>query len=158
KHPRHPPLHPLSLHDALPISLTDAHGRKADFRHVILIMTTNAGAQEMAAEAIGFGNVSNAEKGRKALERLFSPEFRNRLDAIVPFAALGPEAVERVVDKFVSELEAQLAARRVTIELTAAGPRGRATPRAAPPFAAPPLSPPIPTAAEQPLRLPHTPP
>jgi ATP-dependent Clp protease ATP-binding subunit ClpA len=101
-------------------TLTDSTGRKADFRHVILIMTTNAGAQEMAAAAIGFGAVSNAEKGQKALERLFSPEFRNRLDAVVAFGPLQPDAIERVVDKFMAELEAQLAARRVTIELTPA--------------------------------------
>jgi ATP-dependent Clp protease ATP-binding subunit ClpA len=101
-------------------TLTDSTGRKADFRHVILIMTTNAGAQEMAAAAIGFGNASNAEKGQKALERLFSPEFRNRLDAVVAFGPLQPEAIERVVDKFMAELEAQLAARRVNVELTPA--------------------------------------
>jgi ATP-dependent Clp protease ATP-binding subunit ClpA len=101
-------------------TLTDSTGRKADFRHVILIMTTNAGAQEMAAAAIGFGSVSNAEKGQKALERLFSPEFRNRLDAVVAFGPLQPEAIERVVDKFMAELETQLAARRVNVELTPA--------------------------------------
>jgi ATP-dependent Clp protease ATP-binding subunit ClpA len=101
-------------------TLTDNTGRKADFRHVALIMTTNAGAQEMAAAAIGFGDVSNQEKGQKALEKLFSPEFRNRLDAVVHFGRLTPEAVERVVDKFITELEEQLASRRVTIELTPA--------------------------------------
>ncbi|HEV7735416.1 MAG TPA: ATP-dependent Clp protease ATP-binding subunit ClpA [Candidatus Binatia bacterium] len=101
-------------------TLTDATGRKADFRHVILIMTTNAGAQEMAAASIGFGSASNEEKGQKALERLFSPEFRNRLDAVVAFGSLQPDAIERVVDKFMAELEAQLAAKRVSIELTPA--------------------------------------
>ncbi len=101
-------------------TLTDATGRKADFRHVVLIMTTNAGAQEMAAAAIGFGSPSNLDKGQKALEKLFSPEFRNRLDAVVPFAPLGPEAIARVVDKFVRELAGQLAAKRVTLEVTAA--------------------------------------
>ncbi|HXJ36846.1 MAG TPA: AAA family ATPase [Candidatus Eisenbacteria bacterium] len=104
-------------------TLTDAQGRKADFRHVILIMTTNAGAQEMAAAAIGFGNVSNAEKGQKVIERLFSPEFRNRLEAVVLSAALGAEAVERVVDKFMTDLEGQLAQRRVQTELTPAARR-----------------------------------
>jgi ATP-dependent Clp protease ATP-binding subunit ClpA len=104
-------------------TLTDHTGRKADFRHVILIMTTNAGAQEMAAAAIGFGGASNAEKGRKALERLFSPEFRNRLDAVVHFGRLAPEAIERVVDKFVTELDAQLDVRRVTVQLTPAARR-----------------------------------
>jgi ATP-dependent Clp protease ATP-binding subunit ClpA len=104
-------------------TLTDATGRKADFRHVVLIMTTNAGAQEMAATAIGFGEVSNAEKGQKALERLFSPEFRNRLDAVVHFSPLEADAVERVVDKFMTQLDAQLAAKRVTVELTPAARR-----------------------------------
>jgi ATP-dependent Clp protease ATP-binding subunit ClpA len=104
-------------------TLTDHTGRKADFRHVVLVMTTNAGAQEMAAAAIGFGEPSNRDKGKKALERLFSPEFRNRLDAIVQFGALGPEAVERVVDKFITELDAQLLARRVTIQLSPAARR-----------------------------------
>ena len=116
----HPDLFNILLQVMDHATLTDATGRKADFRHVILIMTTNAGAQEMAAAAIGFGSVSNSEKGQKALERLFSPEFRNRLDAVVQFAPLAPDAVERVVDKFMTELDAQLAARRVTIELTPA--------------------------------------
>ncbi len=101
-------------------TLTDHTGRQANFRHVILIMTTNAGAQEMASLAIGFGQPSNRDKGRKALERLFSPEFRNRLDTVVQFGTLTPEAVERVVDKFVTELDAQLNARKVTIQLTPA--------------------------------------
>ncbi|MFN8542955.1 MAG: ATP-dependent Clp protease ATP-binding subunit ClpA [Candidatus Binatia bacterium] len=132
-------------------TLTDAHGRKADFRHVTLIMTTNAGAQEMAAAAIGFGEVSNADKGQKALERLFSPEFRNRLDAIVPFAPLGTEAIERVVDKFVSELEAQLAARRVTIELTPAARHWLAERGYDPAFGARPMARLIQSAIKRPL-------
>ncbi len=119
----HPDLFNILLQVMDHATLTDNTGRKADFRHVILIMTTNAGAQEMAAAAIGFGTVSNRDKGKKALERLFSPEFRNRLDAVVTFAALGPEAVERVVDKFVTELDAQLASRRVTIQLSPAARR-----------------------------------
>ena len=119
----HPDLFNILLQVMDHASLTDPTGRKADFRNVVLIMTTNAGAQEMAAAAIGFGAASNADKGQKALERLFSPEFRNRLDATVVFAPLAPEAVERVVDKFVTELETQLAARRVTVELTAAARR-----------------------------------
>jgi ATP-dependent Clp protease ATP-binding subunit ClpA len=119
----HPDLFNILLQVMDHATLTDHTGRKADFRHVILIMTTNAGAQEMAAAAIGFGSPSNKEKGRKALERLFSPEFRNRLDAVVQFGRLTPEAVERVVDKFVTELDAQLDARRVTIQLTAAARR-----------------------------------
>jgi ATP-dependent Clp protease ATP-binding subunit ClpA len=119
----HPDLFNILLQVMDHATLTDATGRKADFRHVVLIMTTNAGAQEMAAAAIGFGAVSNAEKGQKALERLFSPEFRNRLDAVVHFAPLEPDAVERVVDKFMTQLDAQLAARGVTVELTAAARR-----------------------------------
>ena len=114
----HPDIFNILLQVMDHATLTDASGRQADFRHVILIMTTNAGAQEMAAAAIGFGSASNREKGLKALERLFSPEFRNRLDAIVPFAPLAPDAVDRVVDKFVAELETQLAARHVSITLT----------------------------------------
>jgi ATP-dependent Clp protease ATP-binding subunit ClpA len=119
----HPDLFNILLQVMDHATLTDATGRKGDFRHVVLIMTTNAGAQDMAAAAIGFGAVSNAEKGQKALERLFSPEFRNRLDAVVHFASLEPDAVERVVDKFMTELDAQLAARRVTIEVTPAARR-----------------------------------
>jgi ATP-dependent Clp protease ATP-binding subunit ClpA len=101
-------------------TLTDNNGRKADFRNVILIMTTNAGAMEMAAAAIGFGGRTNADKGGKAIERLFTPEFRNRLDATVNFHSLTPEVVERIVDKFVMELDAQLNERKVFVELTPA--------------------------------------
>jgi ATP-dependent Clp protease ATP-binding subunit ClpA len=119
----HPDIFNILLQVMDHATLTDAQGRKADFRHVILIMTTNAGAQEMAAAAIGFGDVTNAEKGQRVLEKLFSPEFRNRLDAVVHFAPLAPEAVERVVDKFMTELEGQLAQRRVQIELSAAARR-----------------------------------
>src|SRR5262249_13850069 len=109
----HPDLFNILLQVMDHATLTDATGRKADFRHVILIMTTNAGAQEMAAAAIGFGSVSNAEKGQKALERLFSPEFRNRLDAVVHLA---PAGGERVVDKFMTEPAPQPAARRLAID------------------------------------------
>jgi len=121
-------------------TLTDHTGRKADFRHVVLVMTTNAGAQEMAAAAIGFGEPSNRDKGKKALERLFSPEFRNRLDAIVQFGALAPEAVERVVDKFITELDAQLLARRVTIQLSPAARRWLAERGYDPTFGARPMA------------------
>jgi ATP-dependent Clp protease ATP-binding subunit ClpA len=116
----HPDLFNILLQVMDHATLTDNTGRKADFRHTVLIMTTNVGAQEMAAAAIGFGAPTNRDKGKKALERLFSPEFRNRLDAVVQFGALTPEAVDRVVDKFVTELEAQLEARRVTIQLSPA--------------------------------------
>ena len=101
-------------------TLTDNSGRKADFRHVVLIMTSNAGSREMSAGAIGFTDgQSKAARGRMkaAIERLFSPEFRNRLDAIVTFGALTPDVMETIVEKFILQLEAQLAERRVAITL-----------------------------------------
>jgi ATP-dependent Clp protease ATP-binding subunit ClpA len=98
-------------------TLTDNQGREADFRHVTLIMTSNAGAREMQARGIGFG-AGRAGDGSKEIERLFSPEFRNRLDEIVAFDGLPPEVMGRVVDKFVAEVETQLRERRVTIALT----------------------------------------
>ncbi len=96
--------------------LTDHHGKTVDFRNVVLIMTTNAGASDMAKQGIGFGDVSKADAGDEAVKRMFSPEFRNRLDAIVPFAYLGTEVVSRVVDKFVLQLELQLAEQNVHIQ------------------------------------------
>jgi ATP-dependent Clp protease ATP-binding subunit ClpA len=100
-------------------TLTDSQGREADFRHVTLIMTSNAGAREMAAMGIGFG-AGRAGDGNKEIERLFSPEFRNRLDEIVTFDSLAPEVMGRVVDKFVAEVVEQLRERKVSIELDAA--------------------------------------
>jgi len=100
-------------------TLTDNQGREADFRHVTLIMTSNAGAREMSARGIGFGS-GPASDGRKEIERLFSPEFRNRLDEIVSFGALGPEVMERVVDKFTAEVEEQLRERKIALALTPA--------------------------------------
>ncbi len=97
--------------------LTDQHGKSVDFRNVILIMTTNAGASDMASEGIGFGNVSKEDAGDEAVKKMFTPEFRNRLDAIVPFAYLPTEVVARVVDKFILQLELQLADRDVHIKL-----------------------------------------
>jgi len=99
-------------------TLTDSNGKKVDFRNVILVMTTNAGAADAAKEAIGFGRGKKDDEADKAVERLFTPEFRNRLDAIIPFAPLGPESISRVVEKFVLQLEAQLTDRGVTFELT----------------------------------------
>ena len=99
-------------------SLTDHNGKVVDFRNVVLIMTTNAGASDIAKAAIGFGPVSRDGEDQEAIKRTFSPEFRNRLDAVVPFGKLPPQVVGRVVDKFVLELEAQLADRKVTIDLT----------------------------------------
>jgi ATP-dependent Clp protease ATP-binding subunit ClpA len=98
--------------------LTDHNGKSVDFRNVILIMTTNAGASEMAKAAIGFGREVRIGEDTEAINRMFTPEFRNRLDAIIPFANLPPEIVARVVDKFIMQLEAQLADRQVTIELS----------------------------------------
>ena len=99
-------------------TLTDSNGKKVDFRNVILVMTTNAGASDAAKEAIGFGRGKKDDEAEKAVERLFTPEFRNRLDAVIPFAPLGPESISRVVEKFVLQLEAQLTDRGVTFELT----------------------------------------
>ncbi|MGE0118832.1 MAG: ATP-dependent Clp protease ATP-binding subunit ClpA [Dongiaceae bacterium] len=98
--------------------LTDHNGKSVDFRNVILIMTTNAGAAEMAKTAIGFGREVRTGEDTEAINRMFTPEFRNRLDATIAFANLPPEVVARVVDKFVMQLEAQLADRQVTIELS----------------------------------------
>nr|WP_321984522.1 ATP-dependent Clp protease ATP-binding subunit ClpA [uncultured Lichenicoccus sp.] len=98
--------------------LTDHNGKTVDFRNVILIMTTNAGAADLTREAIGFGRDNRAGEDEEAIKRIFTPEFRNRLDAIIPFAGLTPEIVAQVVEKFVLQLEAQLADRNVTIELS----------------------------------------
>ncbi|WP_291297854.1 ATP-dependent Clp protease ATP-binding subunit ClpA [Elioraea sp.] len=98
--------------------LTDHNGKQVDFRNVILIMTTNAGASDLAKNAIGFAREGREGEDEDAIKRLFTPEFRNRLDAIIPFANLTPDVVGRVVDKFVMQLEAQLADRNVTVELT----------------------------------------
>jgi ATP-dependent Clp protease ATP-binding subunit ClpA len=98
--------------------LTDNNGKPADFRHVILIMTSNVGARELAQKKIGFGDGDNAGADDSAYKRLFSPEFRNRLDARIQFDALKPEAMELVVGKFIKELEAQLADRNITLETT----------------------------------------
>jgi ATP-dependent Clp protease ATP-binding subunit ClpA len=100
--------------------LTDHNGKTVDFRNVILIMTTNAGAADMAKTAIGFGRDVRLGEDEEAIKRLFTPEFRNRLDAVIPFSGLTPEIVARVVEKFVMQLEAQLADRNVTIELSSA--------------------------------------
>jgi ATP-dependent Clp protease ATP-binding subunit ClpA len=97
--------------------LTDTNGRKVDFRNVIMIMTTNAGAQDAAKHAIGFAGGKRADETDTAIKRMFTPEFRNRLDATVYFAGLSPGIIDRIVEKFVLQLEAQLADRSVTFEL-----------------------------------------
>ena len=96
--------------------LTDHHGKTVDFRNVVLIMTTNAGASDMAKQGIGFGDVSREDASEEAVKRMFTPEFRNRLDAIVPFSYLGKSTVARVVDKFILQLELQLAEQNVDIQ------------------------------------------
>ena len=116
----HPDLYNILLQVMDHGKLTDHNGKTVDFRNVILIMTTNAGAADMAKSAIGFGSEVRIGEDEEAIKRMFTPEFRNRLDAIIPFAALTPEVVARVVEKFVMQLEAQLADRNVTIELSSA--------------------------------------
>ncbi len=100
--------------------LTDNSGKKVDFRNVILIMTTNAGAAELAKAPIGFNQKRKVGDDEEAISRMFSPEFRNRLDSVIGFAPLGGEVITKIVEKFVLQLEAQLADRNVTIELTEA--------------------------------------
>jgi ATP-dependent Clp protease ATP-binding subunit ClpA len=104
-------------------TLTDNNGRKADFRHVIIVMTTNAGAQEMNRPSIGFTHADHATDGMEAVRRLFSPEFRNRIDAIIQFAALDATTIERVVDKLIVEIEAQLEQKGVNLTLDDAARR-----------------------------------
>ena len=98
--------------------LTDHNGRQVDFRNVILCMTTNAGAADLAKPALGFGREARLDEDDDAINRMFSPEFRNRLDAVIKFSNLGPETMGRVVDKFIAELEVQLADRKIFIELS----------------------------------------
>lgn len=99
-------------------TLTDANGKKVDFRNVVLIMTTNAGAADASKESIGFGRGKRTEENDEAIRRLFSPEFRNRLDAVIPFQPLTPEIIRNVVQKFIIQLEVQLQERNVQIEVT----------------------------------------
>jgi ATP-dependent Clp protease ATP-binding subunit ClpA len=98
-------------------TLTDNNGRKADFRHVVIVMTTNAGAAEMARASIGFVASDNAPDGMEAIRRLFAPEFRNRLDAIVQFEGLDEHTIQRVVDKLLVEVEAQLEQKGVALHV-----------------------------------------
>ena len=98
--------------------LTDHNGKAIDFRNVILIMTTNAGASDAARAAIGFGSTKREGDDMEAINRIFTPEFRNRLDAIIPFGALPVPVIHQVVQKFVMQLEAQLSERQVTFNLS----------------------------------------
>jgi len=119
----HPDVYNILLQVMDHATLTDNTGRKADFRQVVVILTSNAGSREMSAAAIGFGgaNASRSKTARlrakEAVERIFSPEFRNRLDAIVSFQSLSPGVMETIVEKFVLQLESQLRERRVAITL-----------------------------------------
>src|SRR5688500_10992239 len=112
--------HPDQFNIMLPVmdhgKLTDHHGKTVDFRNVVLIMTTNAGASDAAKQGIGFGSSQKTEASEEAVKKMFAPEFRNRLAAIVPFDYLGTETVSRVVDKFILRLELQLAEQNVHIQ------------------------------------------
>lgn len=123
----HPDLFSILLQVMDHATLTDNNGKKADFRNVILLMTSNAGAREMNAPAIGFGSGKGRDerisKGLKAVENLFSPEFRNRLDGIIPFNGLSIEIMEQIVEKFIIELEGQLTERNIRFDLTPAARR-----------------------------------
>ncbi|MFO0988940.1 MAG: ATP-dependent Clp protease ATP-binding subunit ClpA [Alphaproteobacteria bacterium] len=114
----HPDLYNILLQIMDHGKLTDHNGKQVDFRNVILIMTTNAGAADLAKPAIGFGSGIRAGDDMEAINRMFSPEFRNRLDATIGFNNLTPEVIRKVVDKFIMQLEEQLADRGVTIEMT----------------------------------------
>ena len=116
----HPDLFSILLQVMDHATLTDNNGRKADFRNVILVMTTNAGAQELSRSMIGFGNELSAGNPKIVIERMFNPEFRNRLSAIIEFAPLTPPIIERVVDKFIGELAERLEKQKVKIEVSAA--------------------------------------
>ncbi|MFT6221954.1 MAG: ATP-dependent Clp protease ATP-binding subunit ClpA [Candidatus Endobugula sp.] len=99
-------------------TLTDNNGRKADFRNVVLIMTTNAGAEEMSRASIGFSHQDHSSDGKEALKKVFTPEFRNRLDSIIQFSALSKDVIKTVVDKFLVQLQTQLDEKRVHLNVT----------------------------------------
>ena len=150
----HPDIYNVLLHVMDHATLTDNTGRKADFRNVVLILTSNAGSREMSTSSIGFGEVARVAKGdqdealhraaasksKAAIERVFSPEFRNRLDAIVTFGRLSPEVMETIVEKFILQLEAQLAERHVAIALSSEARGWLATKGYDPIYGARPLS------------------
>jgi ATP-dependent Clp protease ATP-binding subunit ClpA len=119
----HPDIYNILLQVMDHATLTDNNGRKADFRHVVIIMTTNAGAREMSARKPGFdfgaiGKEATPDRGKQAIERAFAPEFRNRLDGWIAFDSLPPEVIKKVVDKLVGELQAQLMEKKVAMELS----------------------------------------
>jgi ATP-dependent Clp protease ATP-binding subunit ClpA len=116
----HPDLFSILLQVMDHATLTDNTGKKADFRNVILMMTSNAGTREMSQQTIGFGDVKKdtASKGKKAIEKMFSPEFRNRLDEVINFNSLNPEIMEKVVDKFMMELNGQLTVKKIIVTIS----------------------------------------
>ena len=136
----HPDLFNILLQVMDHAALTDNNGKKADFRNIILIMTTNAGAREMSGTPLGFGARSNAGKGKEAIEKMFSPEFRNRLDAMIVFNSLTMEIIERVVDKFIIELDHQLNEKKVFLQLTVKARRWLAEKGYDPSFGARPMA------------------
>ena len=136
----HPDLFNILLQVMDHAALTDNNGKKADFRNIILIMTTNAGAREMSGAPLGFGARSNAGKGKEAIEKMFSPEFRNRLDAMIAFNSLSMEIIERVVDKFIIELDHQLNEKKVFLQLTVKARRWLAEKGYDPSFGARPMA------------------
>jgi ATP-dependent Clp protease ATP-binding subunit ClpA len=136
----HPDLFNILLQVMDHAALTDNNGKKADFRNIILIMTTNAGAREMSGTPMGFGARSNVGKGKEAIEKMFSPEFRNRLDAMIVFNSLSMEIIERVVDKFIIELDQQLNEKKVFLQLTVKARRWLAEKGYDPSFGARPMA------------------
>jgi len=115
----HPDMYAILLQVMDHATLTDSHGRKADFRHVVLIMTTNVGARDVSDRRLGFQETGQGGSTRGALERTFTPEFRNRLDAVVTFVALGPAEVAKVVDKQIDELRGLVTGKGIRVELDA---------------------------------------
>ena len=136
----HPDLFNILLQVMDHAALTDNNGKKADFRNIILIMTTNAGAREMSGAPLGFGARSNVGKGKEAIEKMFSPEFRNRLDAMITFNSLSMEIIERVVDKFIIELDHQLNEKKVFLQLSVKARRWLAEKGYDPSFGARPMA------------------
>ncbi|SMC20063.1 ATP-dependent Clp protease ATP-binding subunit ClpA [Desulfacinum hydrothermale DSM 13146] len=151
----HPDLFSILLQVMDYATLTDNNGKKADFRNVILLMTSNAGAREMSSPSIGFGKEKGSDervaKGMKAVEKLFSPEFRNRLDGIIAFHGLDLSIMERVVDKFLDELQMQLVEKKITLELGEAARAWLAEKGYDPAFGARPLARVIQTEIKDPL-------
>ncbi len=149
----HPDLFNILLQVLDYATLTDNNGKRADFRNVIIIMTSNAGAREMSTNTIGFGSPTSdvEQKSIKAVEKLFSPEFRNRLDGIIGFSALNIPIMEKIVDKFMAELNLQLAAKKVTLTLSDPARRQLAEAGHDPRYGARPLSRLIQTKIKDPL-------